>query len=331
MITAGKINFSSIAREMGVTPSVVSRVMRNTSTTITIGKETKKRILGLAWERGFLLTRSVGLIASDRKDIGLLYHPAATGVLERCAELGMGIFSAHYHEGKTAGIPEFLLKRKVGGVISFDCLPENIREYLVEEKIPYVAMNPHKEITNEDSILFSDYETMTELLSYLKSRGYKKYIYASVDDKTHYAQSVLQSFADFLKAESYKSQVLLADPSSETEALKSLRKLVEASVPETVFITPARMFTMKLLEFFAACGKTAPQDGGIVGHSLLADYSIPKLTAVSYPFYEMGAAAVDMLGEKWEKRLFNLPNKTIRGRLIRNQSTEPMGEPDERQ
>ena len=323
MFVGNKITFSSIAREIGVTPSVVSRVMRNTSTTITIGKETKRRILDLAWSRGFQLNRNVGLIAPDKKDIGLIYHPAATGVLERCAELGFGIFNALYGEdGASTAIPEFLLKRKVGGVISFDLLPEKMLEYLDDEMIPYVVMNPRKYITDEDSILFSDYETMKELLSHLKGKGYRRYVYVSYDDKTHYSKMVKQSLEDFLKTEPFEGQILLTETKNEPKTIATLEGLVESSSSETVFITPTRLFTIKILEFFAMQGKHAPKDAGIVGSNLIADHYIPKLTTVNYPFYEMGMLAVDMLGEKWEKRIFKMPNRCICGRISINESTQ---------
>ena len=213
----------------------------------------------------------------------------------------------------------------MGGVISFDCLPDAIREFLLEERIPFSVMNPHKNDLNEDSVLFDDYETMTNLLSHLQEKGYKKFIYASYDTQTLYSQRVLACLEDFMKSESLEGYSILSKSDREMEVIDQLQECVRATTPDTVFITPARLFTLKFIEFFAAQGKSAPKDGGIVGNNLLADYSIPKLTTVGYPFYDMGVAAVDMLVEKWERRIFNTPNRTIRGRIIINESTNKSG------
>ena len=318
---AEKITFTSIARELGVTTSVVSRVMKNNSTTISIGRETKKKILTMAWERGLQLNRNIGLIASGRDEISTFYPPAAAGILERCGELGFGIFSGHYKEESNAEIPEFLLKRSIGGIISFDNIPKKIKAFLAEENIPCVVMNPSINPLSEDCILFNDYENMMELLLYLSEKRYKSYIYISSDSRIHYSQMVMKSFSDFLKKGSFEGQILTSTPSRELEILALLEKLVRNSTSDTVFITPARFFTMKILEFFSKHGKRLPKDGGVVGCSLLADYYIPKLTTIYYPFYEMGVTAVDMLKDKWKTRQFNIKSRIILGRLIKNEST----------
>lgn len=314
------ITFTSLAQELGVTPSVVSRVMKNNSTTISIGKTTKKKILEMAWERGLQLSQSIGIIAPALEEINTFFYPAAAGLLDRCAQLGFGIFSARLSL-ENSDIPDFLLNRKIAGVVSLDNLPEHIRNFLIEEHIPIVVMNPSAGNVENDAILFNDYQNMAALLSYLKQRGYTRYIYISYDNKTHYALTVMKSLSDFLSKESFDSELLLSKDDDEAELMPALEKLIKNSDARTVFITPGRFFTIKILEFFSKYGKTAPKNGGIAGSNMLADYYKPKLTTIHYPFYKMGIAAIDMMKKKWDSRNFNLKSTTISATLFKNEST----------
>lgn len=318
-----KITFSSLAKEIGVTTSVVSRVLKNTSTTIAIGQNTKRKILDIAWERGYRLNNNIGFMATTKNmSVDLHYYPVTTGILERCATLNLGIFSSSFDDDN-AMIPEFLLKREVSGMIFLGKIPSNIETYLYAEKIPYVVINPYSITQMEkDCVLFNDYETMTNLLEYLNGNGYKEYICISYDDDTNYSKKIAESFKNFLNASSHKGALLLSKSSGETELFDRIKDLINSASSDTVFIALSRLFTMKILEYIAIQDKKIPDDLGIVGNNLLADYYIPKLTTVFYPFYESGVVAVDAIIEKWENKVFSVKPKTVRGKLIKNTSTK---------
>lgn len=317
-----KHSFSSLAREIGVTTPVVSSILRNTSATTFASSATKQRILEAAWSKGFRLNSNIGIVVpAEIKANEVLYYPGFAGMMERCAELGMGVFNASF-SGDTPAIPDFILKREISGVIFWGRAPQNMKSLLITEKIPFIILNPFNEQLENDAVYFSDYETMTSLLEYLLTKGYKEYIYVSHGAAMTYIKEVTESFNDFIKAESLKGTVLLSPPEGSEKLIAQVSSMIEHGNSKTVFITPARMFTIKILELFAAHGKTIPADAGVVGSNALADFCIPKMTTVVYPFYEMGVAAVDMMQEKWNKRQFHLSAKKIQGIIIKNESTK---------
>lgn len=317
------ITFSSLAREIGVTTSVVSRVLNNNSTTISIGAEMKRRILEAAWEKGLILNSNIGLMVPESvSKADFLYYPTLSGIIQHCIMFEYGLLNSSFGDCENnPEIPDFLLKRKVSGMLFLDSLPANIRDFLIDEKIPYVVMNPSSGPMEKDCVLFNDYEAMTELLEYLRKKGYDEYIYVSLASSTAYSQNVQSSFNDFISANKFKGSVILSNAGKEQDSFTELNCKIRKARKNTVFITPSRLFTIKLLALFESYGKSVPDGVGLVGSNLLADYYIPKLTTVQYPFLEMGAIAVEMLREKLAARQFNVDSETIKVKIIKNQST----------
>ena len=310
-------SFSSIARELKISTAVVSNVMRNTSSTTLASRATKQRILDSAWRNGVRLNNNVGIFVPEEvhKNENLFY-PAFAGIAERCAQLGFGTFHVNSSEPKT--IPDFLKKRDVNGVIFWNHCSEELLNFVEEEKIPSVVLNPLDKSIFPDFISFDDYGTLTELLEYLHGKGYSKYFFFLRDDGTEYSRSLIAAHRDFLSAHAVSGQLFPQDLTNTRE----LEERVVKSDVGTVFITLSRFDTVKVLESFAKLHKKFPADGGVVGSSVLADFYTPKLTTMVNPFYEGGLKVVDMIAEKWETRAFRLGKRIIlKGKIIKNPST----------
>lgn len=318
-----KITFSSIAREVGVTTCVVSRVLKNNSTTISIGAGTKKKILDSAWEKGLVLNSNIGLMIPDTvAQADFIYYPVMSGVMQQCMKADYGILNDIFDStASSVKIPDFLTKRKVSGMLFVDSIPGNIKDMLLEEKIPYVIINPSSDVTEKDCVMFDDHEAMTELLEYLKSKGYKDYVYVSLSSTTAYSRNVISSFKEFTTKNKFENTIILSNPSEEEKVFDMLNKRISNAGRNTVFITPSRLFTIKILALCETNSKSAPADIGIVGSSLLAEYWIPKLTTVQYPFFEMGVHAVEMLKKKQTNRQYSMGSEFIGYKIIKNGST----------
>lgn len=321
-MSGGKTTISSIAREAGVTPSVVSRLFKNTSKTVTIGAETKKRILKIAWDKSFRPNDNIGLLTpSELKKDGAYYYPMATGFMEECAKSGLGIFNGTFDESSDE-IPELLLKRQVSAAAFLHYIPETIMDFLNNEKIPFVIMNPTEFERESDSVMFNDYDAMKELLEHLRTQRFRKFVLATFDISTYYAKNIVNCFKDFLCENNYQGLLLSTSHWSIDEINEKINDHVRAATGETALITSSRLFTMKFLEATISHNKSFPKDLGIAGSSMIGDFYIPNLTNIRYPFYEMGASATQMIMEKWKTRNFNMDSATIRVIVVKNESTK---------
>lgn len=319
----GKATLKSIADELGVTPSVVSRVMRNNSTTITIGQETKRKILELAIEKGIRLNNNIAVFIPDfGSENESYFHSFLSGIMLQANEYKYGVFC-----GKTgpdgsdrqsgAGIPEFLLKKEVNAAIFLHAIPDTLRNYLDGERIPYVLANPTHSTQTVNSVVFDDYGTMRELLDHLKEQSYRDYYLISYAPQINYVKNRVACFDDFMRENSFFGRTIL----DQREALTDIPALMGQASPDTVFIADARLYTMKLLESLVVNGKQLPRDVGLVGSPFLAEFYHPRLTTVTNPNFEMGAACIDMVDGIWRGKNRPRPNRVIKGRLRINQST----------
>ncbi|MDR0932811.1 MAG: LacI family transcriptional regulator [Victivallales bacterium] len=312
-----KPSFSSIAKELNISVAIVSNVLRNTSTTTLASNSTKQRILSAIWEKGLRLSNNIGVIVPREVRMHeALFYPGFAGITERCARLGFSttLFTSTANDEITG----FLKQHSVCGVIFWNQASPLLLKTAQEEKIPFVFLNPQQNYSEADSISFNDYDLMSELLLYLYEKSYRNYIFLSGNGFS-YIEEQKRGFSDFLK-EKNVSGVLLENFAKHR---KELQKLIENSSKETVFITFARYETIKILEYFAYCSKSCPDDAGLVASNLLAAFYVPKLTTIMNPYYESGSLAVDMIVEKWNNRKFYLKQHLIlKGKVIKNQSTE---------
>lgn len=317
----GKITLKSIADEVGVTPSVVSRVMRNNSSTIAIGQQTKQKILDLAIEKGIRLNNNIAVfIPGFHPSNESYFYSFLAGVMLQANKYNFGVFCEKNNSSdqkSDSSIPDFLLKKEVNAGIFFNNIPNTFKDYFESERIPFVIANPVQEVPGENSVVFDDYGTMQKLLKHLEKQDYRSYYMISYAPESSYVRSRIACFNEFIRDASYTGRVI----TSESDALTEIPSLVKSSTPETVFIADARLYTMKILEHIALCGKKLPEDIGLVGSPLLADFYRPKLTTVTNPNFEMGAACIDMVSNIWDKKNQPCNNVIIKGELIINGST----------
>lgn len=316
-----KYSYASIARELGISKAVVSSVIRNTSATTVSSPATKKRILEMAWSNGLRLNNNIGIVVPrEVVESKILYHYGLVGIIEKCAALGYGSVSISTDGG--TDIPAPLLNKEVSSIIFWNELPEFFKEFALAEKIPYVLLNPSVDQPDCDVVAFNDYNTMFELLEYFYANGYRKFYYLLENMDSAFNRKTTAGMRNFAAEFKVSGTILTPEDKDIDDVLPQLDEAVRNTDRHTVFITFARFYTIKILETLSKYGKQIPNDAGVAGSNLLADFYMPRLTTVEYPFYDMGAAAVEILHEKWNSRQYFLRRKKIiKGTIIKNGST----------
>lgn len=309
--TKKKITCASLARELGISEALFSKVLRNTSKTTLVAAKTKQRILKAVWDSGIELNRNIGiLLPREVYSAETLYYPMFAGLATRCAENGYGLFSAIQEDG----IPDFLEKRNICGLVFWNEVPQNLLEYAEEEFLPYLALNPQHDFSG-DAVVFNDYEHMYELLEYLQSKGYRNYIISHMFDNSEHGRILMAALHAFLQKEQLNG-IIYRD-------FSELSQLVRESGEDTVFLQFSRLDTVKVLEYFTLWGKRIPEDGGVVGHGTIGEYYQTPLTSLKYPYFESGKAATDLLLRKLNERKYQLHvRETVQGIIIKYSSTK---------
>jgi DNA-binding LacI/PurR family transcriptional regulator len=163
---------------------------------------------------------------------------------------------------------------------------------------------------------------MKELLDHLSSQKYTNFIMLSSLKKPlpNYFTQEMECFKDFLNDNGFKGNILL-EKDDKAKLLKEIDKEVKDAASETVFIADSRYLTIKLLELFYAHGKNMPNDAGMVGNNLIANFTEPKLTTRKISFYDLGGATVDMMNKLWSNNNKPMGNWELDSQIIINDST----------
>jgi DNA-binding LacI/PurR family transcriptional regulator len=307
----------SIAEEIGVSPAVVTRTLRNNKSTIPVSKETKRRILEIAARKGIRTNKNICVFISEEQTrIPEYFNTFIAGVFIQGEKYSVNIRSCVYKKGeKSLENHEFLRSREISGAIFFHETPTVFRNFLAEEMIPSVTVNPLA-VTDSNCVTIDNYGAMSLLLNELEKQGYKKYVLMSYVPSNNYMEKRIESLENFISNKGYAGRVIIVQ---EKNLPSDFEKEIKISAPDTVFITDAKFLTVKILELFAVNGKTIPHDGGLVGNGLI-DYD-PGITHVKYPYSDMGAAAVDMIYENWKNHNVPVKNIVLQGSVVTRKST----------
>jgi LacI family transcriptional regulator len=292
---------------------------------VPISPNTKHKILDAATEMGLRLNSNIGVIVPCSISYSeFIFHAFSAGLSSKANKYGYGIFTSIQPEEPEEKnfIPDFLKTRNVAGVIFLGEISNHIKEYIEDERIPYVFADTQGEALPFNSIKIDYKSAMRNLLSHLFSQGYTKYFLLSSMSKPFpsYVKQEFDCFNKFLSKNNLPGEILL-EKEDKAGLLKKIDKEVQNAASKTVFIANSRFLTIKLLELFYAHGKNMPHDAGLVGNHLIAEYMEPKLTTQKISFYNIGETAVDMMEKIWKNKNKPIGNITIESQLIINGST----------
>ena len=94
-----KGDFKTIADDVGVSISVVSRVLRNKKKVVPITAATKKQVLESAVKHGLQTNRNIGIMIPDNiMNYDLVHYPFVAGVFSQANNYNFGVFSASFSE-----------------------------------------------------------------------------------------------------------------------------------------------------------------------------------------------------------------------------------------
>ena len=336
------MNLKSIAAELGISPSTVSKVM-NGYKNFSISPELREKILAYAKSSGYTPNPLYqAMRQKDNRQISIhlpnLLHVSngadiSLGV-DRCCEKLLDNGFRFYYLGytieyqKTYGLPPW----KVAGALAVDVRRKELIEELDASGIPYVSLNgvsgPHG-----TAIMTDDYANMMLLLNHLYELGHRKIGYLNIyrspedppftlDDHHYSVRQRMKAYMDFCNGigESPLPESLSWNFDTQQLLLSGLEHGCTAfisytfsTIIETAFLLRERGFRI-------------PEDISLAtfNNPKTANFTEPPLTCISIPVREMGEAAAELLLNKYKDSSYALGRTiTFQGTLIQRKSTGP--------
>ncbi len=299
----GVVTLDMVARHAGVSPSTVSRILNGTAR-VSADKRTAVEAAiahydykpnavarGLAQGR----TLSIGVLTQDIKSP--FYGEAMRGIEDMLAGTGfIPLFvSGHWNKKDEQERMAYLLSRKVDGIIVLTGRLDD--EQLVDyaQRVPVVVTGRALEAPNLVSLRVDDYAGAYQATQHLIDSGHRRI--AHIAGPTDHLDSLerLRGYKAALKANGIpfdKNLVAQAD-FHEPSGVQAISQLLDsrqsftavfASNDQTAFGARLALYRRNI---------RVPEDISLVGFDDLPGsvYTIPPLTTVRQPVYELGEVA----------------------------------------
>ncbi len=327
------VSIYDIAKKAGVAPSTVSRALDDHP---RIGTTTKKRIQELAQEMGYIpSTVAKSLTAQKTWTIGMVLATISDpfmgrvveGVEQAAIEVGFNVFistSQNDWQREMAVIGMFQ-KRRVDGIIViashlFDLSPR----FFERSRVPIVVINEQNPGKNMHFVAVDDRQGAQLAVEHLLALGHRRIGYVGVTNRPRSNQYRLKGYQDALEAVGIASDPALIFTSNNIE---DHAKRGEASLEPLLAAGATAVFCFNdttAIGLLAACykrGFSVPENLSIIGFDDIdmAIYTIPPLTTIRQPRFELGQRAMQMMLNLLDGQASE--NQIVPGELVVRQTT----------
>lgn len=301
-----------IANISGVSKSTVSRVISNSGYVSPAAREKVLTAIEKLQYKPNAVARA--MVSRHTKNIGVIiyrqHHPIAShpfygkildAILEKASELGYSIFVMTDKE-ITSKSADFLLEKRVDGLILISRLNQELVDYFKSSQIPFVMVNG----TSDDSDvihLVNDDERGGELAAeHMLSLGLTRIaVFAGPQEhRSHFLR--LKGFRKTYSQNGYEvdeNLIYYADSSQFEEGHKAFQSIWERSHNLQAIFATNDMIALGAIKAIYEKGMQVPKDIAVVGFDDIdyAAMSNPSLTTVHSAKTRMGHEAVLMLDE----------------------------------
>lgn len=303
----GVVTLEMVAKAAGVSPSTVSRILNGTARVSDVSRQAVDRAIR---ELGFRPNPVARALAGGRTmSIGVLtqtisspyYGEALHGIEVRLDQAGyVPIFvSGHWREDEENKALETLLARRVDGLIVLAGRLSDQALRSAARSIPLVVAGRAIEGPNVWGFGFDDRAGAELATQHLLDCGHTRIAYISGDPAHADADERHAGYRAALARAGVAYDATLVTPGdySETGGLMAVNRLLDARQPFTaIFAANDQMAIGAALGLYRR-NIRVPDDVSLVGFDDLAParFSIPPLTTVHQPVYDMGFGAAEAI------------------------------------
>lgn len=332
----------TLADELGVSPSTVSRALNNSP---KISEKRRREIKELAREKGFKLrdfaprlTNICILICTTSNDetiISSYSEEIINGVNRYCTdrELELSIFSSPIEKLNRINVVKELFRRNVDGVIVVNATDEcTFIAQLESEKIPYCCLLSGNPDFPKNILTVNNEDLAERAVSYLIQLGHRNIAFLHSGPHNPAQTNRFKGYRNALAKAGLTVNADYAPEIPETPSLTGIEYGYQATAellsahPEVTAIFAAS--TELCIGVRSAChrkGIRIPDDLSLLGcdNSVQAEYFCPSLTVIDIPNKQIGEAAAAWIHQRLKGKGSLRPpaEPWMHGNLIIREST----------
>lgn len=302
------ITLKMVAERAGVSVNTVSRAINNKS---DINEETKKRVLKVAQELGYVQnatavalrtkkTRTLGVVIADNRNP--FYAEVLNGIEEAAREKNYHIILANTQRDyqKEEEAINLLLAKRVDGLLITPVQDRNddIKK-LIAANIPFVIVGRDFENIEVDAVYNDEVKGGFFATEYLIKKGHKRIAFINGFLHKSPAQGRLEGYKKALKEHGIPlddMMVSVGDIDVE-DGYERTKQMLEKNLDFTAIFAYNDMMAFGAMQAIKEKGLRIPEDIGLVGYDDIPFSSLisPSLTTIRLKKQELGAESLKLL------------------------------------
>lgn len=337
-----QVTIKDIARELGISPSTVSRALKDHP---DISVETKKSVNALAEKLNYQpnivalslrqkKTNTIGVIIPEL--VHFFFSTVISGIEDVAHQAGYSVILAQSNETylrEVAHLKALFNSRVDGMLISLARETTNYDhiESIISKGVPIVFYDRMYNSPTSSKVIVDDYAGAKEAVNHLIEQGCKNIAHMVGAPSLIISKDRLRGYKDALTENGLKVNedlIFPCDSGTFEEGKEVAKKLLTSKVSIDAIFTNNDPMAMGAMVAIKEKGLKIPQDIAVVGFSnwFFGELMEPSLTTIDQPGYEMGQEAARLLIrqiERKDKDLDDAPSeiKVLKTKLIiRNSS-----------
>lgn len=305
-----KVTIKDVAQEVGVNPSVVSRVL-NKDLTLKVRDETRERVWEVAEKLNYrpnrtakmLRTKKSRMIAVLISKFSDLYFSAVLEGIVRCAEERgyiISVFSTEEDRKKGSEYIETIYEYGMDGVIlASSYIEEKMLQQLKYSSVPIVMLRNNPREYGVMGVLTDELAGVSMVMNHLIELGHRKIAHISGQ---LFSRSGLKRFEGYRKGLyengiPYRAEYVQESDQTEKGGYMAMMNLLELEDPPTAVFAFNDTVACGVLGAIWDKGLRIPEDISVVGYdnTILSGHMHPRLTTVDGRMKDIGILGTKML------------------------------------
>lgn len=320
MENSKEITIYDIAKNLNVSPSTVSRALKDDP---TVNKQTKKKVFEKAAQMGYRSnlfaknlrqqsTMTIGVMVNDLN--GGVMTSVLSGIEKVAYEAGYGIIitdSSQSAEKETANAANLFHRRVDGLIVSVASDAGGVDangpalsgsghfKPFIEKQIPIIFLDHVSRIAESTSVIIDNVQCGYMATKHLIEQGCRRIAHITSPLQHTIYSDRYKGYRDALNEHKIRVDekwLVIAGPTEEESGEAAKKILALKPLPDGVFITDD-LAAAVVMRHLLDKGIRVPQDIAVVGfnNDVIGKLINPTLSTVNYPGKEMGEAAAKIL------------------------------------
>jgi LacI family transcriptional regulator len=336
---SGQITIKDIARELQISPSTVSRALKNHP---DISQETKKAVMELANKLEYQPNSiALSLRKSKTNMLGIVvprivhhfFSSIISGIEDVAYDEGYNVIITQSNESYQREIDSVftLVSSRVDGLLMSLSSETQTYEHLKainKRNIPLVFFDRATDEALASQVLVDDHDGAFLATEHLIEQGCRQIVHLEGPEKLLISQNRLQGYKDaLLKYDLPFQERLIIQADNFKTGYDSIKSLIQRGVAFDGVFTTNDDTAMGAMKAIKDCGKKIPSDVAVIGFGddPYCNIAEPNLSSISQPGFEMGQTVarlfLDQLHKNENEEEFTPEIRILKTKLVVREST----------